>query len=233
MSPVRVVMPANTSCFPLKMVAIGAGGELDLALWIFAPQRMHGMNYPDAVVDTSRLVWDFAAGQSNYLALFRQAIAAQQGRGWVTEFSDALTILSRYERAAPVEARQDLEPVLRSLPSGLLTFMHTKMDPALMTADLELEAAPSQAAVTNALYASQLVNTPPPPVCPDGGAFGPRDAGVASGLGGPLRLPGAQLDESGCAVAPGAAARGGLYGLVFVALAGAVAAVGRRRRSRG
>lgn len=87
MQPVRVVTPGADLSLPLRMVAAGVGAHVGIELFVLSEGRYHPQNFPDASIDFSKLVWDPVAEVSNYTTLAQQALAANGGRGWLTEMS--------------------------------------------------------------------------------------------------------------------------------------------------
>jgi len=87
MQPVRVVMPGASLALPLRMVAAGAGANVGITLYVISDGRYQAQNFPDGLVDTSKLVWEHAQNQSNYEALAEQVMQGGGGRTWLTEFA--------------------------------------------------------------------------------------------------------------------------------------------------
>ena len=87
MQPVRVVTPGASPALPLRMVTAGIGANVGLTLWVISEGRWHTKNFPEAVVDQKRLAWDPVASKSNYRDLVAESLAANGGRGWVTEYA--------------------------------------------------------------------------------------------------------------------------------------------------
>jgi MYXO-CTERM domain-containing protein len=87
MQPVRVVSPGADPTLPLRMVAAGVGAHVGLELYVLSEGRYHPANFPDATIDFRALAWDPTQSRSNYTELARQALAASNGTGWLTESS--------------------------------------------------------------------------------------------------------------------------------------------------
>ncbi len=205
MQPVRVQYPGYMATLPLEMVKVGTNGKLALTLWVFAEQRYAPQNYPSVVVDPDDLVWDFARSESNYRELFRSAIDDAGGRAWVTQkASPALWLYVTSPELAIATA---------NIPAAYLTRLETDLLIDHVDQDLRLGPAADASPVDNYLQASQSLNAPPPPECPDW-----------DGDGRPDRWPDHGGAMFGCS--HGASAAGGL-GLVLVALA----AIAIRRRA--
>lgn len=85
MQPVRVVTPGADLSLPLRMVAAGTGANVGIELWVLGEGRYEPQNFPGAAIDFSKLAWDPGAQVSNYTTLASQALAANGGRGWLTE----------------------------------------------------------------------------------------------------------------------------------------------------
>ena len=85
MRPVRIVTPGADATLPLRMVAAGVGSHVGLTLWVVSEGRYHTQNFPDAKLDWSELAWNGAEDRSNLRELTAAALAANGGRGWLTE----------------------------------------------------------------------------------------------------------------------------------------------------
>jgi hypothetical protein len=87
MQPVRVVTPGADLTLPLRMVAAGIGAHVGLELYVVSEGRYHTQNFPDATVNFTKLAWDPYNDISNYSDLVQTALAANGGKGWLTESS--------------------------------------------------------------------------------------------------------------------------------------------------
>jgi MYXO-CTERM domain-containing protein len=87
MQPVRVVTPGADPSLPLRMVAAGVGAHVGFELYVLSEGRYHTQNFPDATIDFSQLKWDPYNNVSTYSTLVQQALAANGGAGWLTEFA--------------------------------------------------------------------------------------------------------------------------------------------------
>lgn len=86
MQPVRVVSPGAGLTLPLRMVAAGVGANVGITLYVISEGRYEAQNFPNAVVDPSKLVWLHTQGQSNYETLAEGLMGASGGT-WLTEYS--------------------------------------------------------------------------------------------------------------------------------------------------
>jgi MYXO-CTERM domain-containing protein len=87
MQPVRIVTPGADPTLPLRMVAAGVGAHVGLELYVLGEGRYHTQNFPDASIDWSQLAWDPYTNISTYSTLAQQALAADGGTPWLTEFA--------------------------------------------------------------------------------------------------------------------------------------------------
>jgi hypothetical protein len=87
MQPVRVVSPGAGLSLPLRMVAAGAGANVGITLYVIGDGRYQVQNFPNGLIDASKLVWEHAQNQSNYEALAEQVMQGGGGRTWLTEFA--------------------------------------------------------------------------------------------------------------------------------------------------
>lgn len=85
MRPVRVVTRGADPTLPLRMVAAGVGSHVGLTLFVISEGRYQTKNYPAAVIENEKLVWDGRAGRSNLSQLTADALASNDGRTWLTE----------------------------------------------------------------------------------------------------------------------------------------------------
>ena len=88
MEPIRIVSPGADPSLPLRLMQIGVGAKVGITLWVVTEGRYHTENFPDAVVDFTKLVWDQSQARSNYQELSQAAMASGEGRGFLTEFAD-------------------------------------------------------------------------------------------------------------------------------------------------
>jgi hypothetical protein len=87
MEPVRIVSPGADVGLPLRMVAAGIGANVGLTLYVIGEGRYQTANFPNALLDASKLFWDFPNRRSNYQQLSTETMAQEQGRTWLTEAS--------------------------------------------------------------------------------------------------------------------------------------------------
>ncbi len=87
MQPVRVVAPGSDPSLPLRMVAAGVGRNVGLTLYVLGEGRYEAQNFPNALLDETKLVWTYGQDRSNYQELVTGLMAKGNGRTWVTEYS--------------------------------------------------------------------------------------------------------------------------------------------------
>ena len=87
MEPIRIVTPGADPTLPLRMMRIGAGTKLGITLFVLGEGRYHPQNFPDAVIDASKLVWDSAQSKSNYQKLSLETMATNDGKTWLNEYA--------------------------------------------------------------------------------------------------------------------------------------------------
>lgn len=100
MKPVRIVSPGADPTLPLRMVAAGVGAKVGITLFVIGEGRWHPQNFPDAEIDFGKLVWDTGALRSNYSSLSVEALAAHEGRGFLTEYAGDMGNLSGFYLAS-------------------------------------------------------------------------------------------------------------------------------------
>jgi len=94
MKPVRVVFPGATPTLPLRMVAAGTGANVAITLFVIGEGIWEAQNFPNAVVNTDLLSWDFSQSASNYATLRQETLAQNEGRTWITTYAKRGVFLS-------------------------------------------------------------------------------------------------------------------------------------------
>jgi hypothetical protein len=126
MQPVRVTVPGQSPCFPLRMMTIGARFSLGMTIYVFAEGRVRPKSYySETTLDDGELVWDSNANKSNYQDLFDAAVKSNGGTTWVTEFAD--------QASRVADGSADYTTAVAGLATPYLTRLRTQMDPTLMT----------------------------------------------------------------------------------------------------
>lgn len=99
MQPLRVITPGPLMSFPMRMLSVGATGNVAIELFVIAEGRLDVQNFPTATLDPKKLDWDFDSHTSNYVALRAEALAANEGRTWLTTHAKQGSLLQRDESA--------------------------------------------------------------------------------------------------------------------------------------
>jgi hypothetical protein len=92
MQPVRVVSPGAGLTLPLRMVSAGVGASVGITLYVIGEGRYEPQNFPDAVVDPTKLVWLHAQNTSNYETLAEQLMQQSGGQTWLTEYAEQTSL---------------------------------------------------------------------------------------------------------------------------------------------
>ena len=196
MRPVRVSTPGAAPVLPLRMVAAGTGATVGVTLWVVAEGRYEPANFPSFVIKPSELVWDYAAGSSDYKTLRAQRAQALGGRGWQVEsvlpifpsnFTNLVETSGRpfgppgdagadYDPApfdggakSPGTVRdEDLQTLFQGMQPGDVKVSRIRSDlaHAALTTDLQLSAASDQSNMANLYNVTRSVNAPACPVYP-------------------------------------------------------------------
>jgi hypothetical protein len=153
MQPVRVGYKGFLARFPLEMVKIGAYNQLGLTLWIIADQRYEPSNYPTAVVDPDKLVYDWNSITSNYEDVFDETIDEAGGRAWIVEHADRFDLLWFSQPAVPDLVRQ-------TVPNAFGPRLRTRMLVVHMDRDIELGPAADASPVSRFLQAGSEIDRP-------------------------------------------------------------------------
>ncbi|HRG97804.1 MAG TPA: DUF2330 domain-containing protein [Polyangiaceae bacterium] len=90
MRPIRVTSPGPSVVLPLRMVAVGAGANVGITLWVVAEGRYQPQNFPWFQVKNEDLVWRWGTSDSNFKEVRQQNSAAHGGRAWELEASVSL-----------------------------------------------------------------------------------------------------------------------------------------------
>ncbi|MBS2018420.1 MAG: DUF2330 domain-containing protein [Deltaproteobacteria bacterium] len=89
MTPIRIVSPGTDLTLPLRLMQIGAGSKVGITLYVIGEGRYRTTGtFPEVPVDFTKLIWDNGQNRSNYQELSFQAMALENGRGVITEYSD-------------------------------------------------------------------------------------------------------------------------------------------------
>jgi hypothetical protein len=99
MKPVRIVQPGAVPTLPLRMVAIGAGPNVAVTLFVISEGRWSAKNFKNTEVPVDLLSWDFADQSSNYAPLREKVLAENGGATWLTTFARPKVLLSTFNRA--------------------------------------------------------------------------------------------------------------------------------------
>jgi hypothetical protein len=158
MQPVRISFPGFMSTFPLKMVKVGARGELELNLMIFAEQRYEALNYGNARVDEDEITFDLDNVRSDYNDIFEKTIFDNGGRVWITEYAQGVWY---HENGA------DFSLIFEDQAMPYLTRLRTRMLLDYIDEDLKLGVAVDSSDVSNNLIAGKTIGAqtaanPPP-----------------------------------------------------------------------
>jgi hypothetical protein len=111
MTPVRIVTQGTSPVLPLRLAAAGAGDHLSISLYVIAEGRYEAAGFNNKVnVDYSQLTFDWRGtfdttqGETNYPTLLQQALAAGDGKNWLTSFAAHPGLTRTYKDAtgAPI-----------------------------------------------------------------------------------------------------------------------------------
>lgn len=243
MQPVRVTIPGLSYVLPLRMIAAGVADKVGLRLFVFGEGRYEAQNFPNGTVPPGEVLYDWAASQFNYDALFQAALASNEGRTWVTTYSGTVpaTLGGTYWDAdGSFQIDDDLSVALEGLPHATLTRMEASLGVGALDRDLLLSASADSSEVASFFLVTRERNRPadvscppqPPPRSCEGTSPWPSSGGwttmpSGSSGSGPRSRGGSTLCSAteGGPTAPAA----GLAGLL--ALVGVALVVRRRRRA--
>ena len=162
MTPVRVVQEGSNPALPLRMVGIGTGADVPVVLYVVGEGRWATDNFPEAKLDSELIAWDFGKSSSNYDLVRKEALAANDGRSWLTAFAQRGT-LTDFAPVLPTSAAID--------DSYGRTFPQAYADQAFSNGEIDAKC--------NLIPISQsgVVTNP----CPAGEPLDSPDCGTVSG----------------------------------------------------
>ena len=102
MQPVRVVTQGADPTLPLRMVAAGVGPKVGITLYVISEGRYEARSpFFNATISDSQLVWQHAQNQSNYQPLSEQIMQSHNGRTWLTEFAQPVSLVGTRAGCSP------------------------------------------------------------------------------------------------------------------------------------
>ncbi len=211
MQPVRVAMPGTSPSLPLRMVAAGAGVDLNLELFVLAESRMEVGTYGNAEVDRASIAYDWATDTFDYDARFEDALFVGEGPGsnWVTEFAMPIALSSLSRTTFELDGTHSSAPDVMAATSAFsasasvhLTRLRTRLRPNDLRDDLTLRLSTGGDIPPNIEVTRELNRAPDVvcPVCESSDGLGPGGSS-ARGTGSRYR----------CSVS-GAGRGGGVFG---------------------
>jgi hypothetical protein len=177
MQPVRVAMPGTSPTLPLRMVAAGAGVDLDLELFVFAESRMEVGTYGNAEVDRASVAYDWATDRFDYDQRFEDAlfVGDAPGSNWVTEYAMRVVQWWSLENVRSTDADGTMHSsapdvaIVRGAFSETadvhLTRLRTRLRPNDLREDLTLRLS-TGGEISNFIEVTRELNRAPEPVCP-------------------------------------------------------------------
>ncbi len=156
MQPIRVRYQGYMGQFPLKMIAIGATGAVDLSLWVIADQRYSAANTANLVIPEQSLGWNFETNRSNYEEVFNREILDAGGRAWVTEYAARLPD-SALEKALLEQVPTETAILKAGMHVPFITRLRTKLLVEYLDEDLLLGPARDATEITRTLTASNIL----------------------------------------------------------------------------
>lgn len=93
MQPVRIVSPGADNTLPLRMVQAGVVDHVGLLLYVISEGPYRPMNFPEARIDDTKLIWNDGAQTSNYDDLAKAVMGQAGGTTWLTEYANKPTTL--------------------------------------------------------------------------------------------------------------------------------------------
>lgn len=140
--PLRVTLPGRHATLPLQLMRNSPNTPLDITIWAFGDKAYAAKNYDSAKVDGSELQWLTDLYRSTYPEVLRQTVKDAGGAAFVTEYSATW----RDVTWSGSDMSADLAAVRKGWPNALrVTRLATRIDPARLSADLELVEAANQA----------------------------------------------------------------------------------------
>lgn len=97
MEPVRVTTPNGPSELPLRMVAAGAGNEVDMTLFVLGEGRQAIVDLIDFEIENDDLVYDFGTDTSDYGGVAEGIFEKAGGRVHITSYAQPNPFLREQE----------------------------------------------------------------------------------------------------------------------------------------
>jgi hypothetical protein len=180
MKPVRVVSPGAVPLLPLRMVAAGTGANVDITLFVIGEGRWETKNFPNAVVDPTKLSWDFATNASSYSTLRADLLATAQERTWIDAYAKHGSLLSNIDN--PVNPGNKVQ-YTTAADAGGNTFVATTIAELYIRQGLA-DGVVDGGACLGAFQQYETSHDLVVDVCPDdGGSGGAGGSGPGTGTG--------------------------------------------------
>jgi hypothetical protein len=93
MKPLRVVTKGALTTFPMRMLGAGAGDTVGIQLFVITEGQMRVKGFPGVTIDPESVTWDFTTHRSDYAELRDAALAAGDGRSFLTSFAEQQALL--------------------------------------------------------------------------------------------------------------------------------------------
>ena len=104
--PVVMTYPSTRPMIPLRLTAVAANPNMNVATWVFADEQVVPTNYAHPTVSDSDIRFDFLSFNHNYLQLFDQTVDLYDGRAFITEYAQPTAVFEReYQPRDPLVQR--------------------------------------------------------------------------------------------------------------------------------
>jgi hypothetical protein len=167
--PVKMTFQAEKAMIPLRLAAVGAEPDTELAVWVFADQQVAPENMERIVIPDEQVVVESYNGGSTYDDAVTGALAAADGHGLVVEYALPTDRL---------EAGSDLLLAELKGRHRFLTRFYGRFSPEQMTVDPSFAPQEGLAEISNV---HDLTGRVHPYDCNARAALPPEEQVVAAG----------------------------------------------------
>lgn len=87
MQPVRIITEGGSPMVPLRMMLAGTGAHVPIELFVIGEGRYQPAAFPNALVDASKVSWDFQKEASSYADVRSATLAQGDGRAFLTSYA--------------------------------------------------------------------------------------------------------------------------------------------------
>ncbi len=189
MQPVRIRFKGFMGQFPLRMIALGASGVVEMALWIVADQRHEASNYANFTMSGDDVVWDSQSESLGYEESLDRKILEAGGRAWATEYAQVLDG-SELQTLLQEEVPREAAILTANMHFPFVTRLRTRMLVDYLDEDLILTRSEDASEISQDVVATSSVDGSEcfQEIQPESTTFSLKDSNIRSALWSALLL---------------------------------------------